>query len=424
MSFQRLSKAFGGFFGGLPRGFVPPANWVSVNSLSNLVAQDEDNIFLEDDKVYLPGAGISTPKRFVVGKNVTIASFNSGPTGNVWESNSSDDMFVGTDVGSFTLFNAPVRCPNGQLFNISGSDPSELNIVRMDGLTGHGADGSSLIAQKFGTFTDITTLSISTTAASLPIGGIGVNDGVTIGGTTLSILSIRELAMLSFSPTFVGLDLGAAVVSVAFEVQNLVNIGLGVGSIGIKGLIDSGNIAPGIRGTFQGCDFIGPVTPLSGVSESDLRLRFNNCAPVPNSTVAADSFLTVPETVDITAANTFFPIGGGNWDSTVSERITVDTNGLMTYVDPVPGFIRPSFKATIEKDGGGSDKLLVGILYKGGVLVDRDGETENNAPTSVSASGLVFATAGDTFQGGVANVDSAVTDVIVSKGNLDVINGF
>ena len=45
-------------------------NEIIINSLADFAIQDETTITLEDGKTYIRGSGLSTSKRFIVGKNV------------------------------------------------------------------------------------------------------------------------------------------------------------------------------------------------------------------------------------------------------------------------------------------------------------------------------------------------------------------
>ena len=74
---------------------------------------------------------------------------------------------------------------------------------------------------------------------------------------------------------------------------------------------------------------------------------------------------------------------------------------------------------TLEKVGGGSDKICSKIAINGTVLDKTMGCTENTAPTSVTSVGITTISTNDTLQTYVANMDST-SNVIVSEANLIV----
>ena len=126
----------------------------------------------------------------------------------------------------------------------------------------------------------------------------------------------------------------------------------------------------------------------------------------------------------ISIANVFVPMGGSNWLSDISERFSTTTSGLATYLFETQTTTLVIVSATIEKVGGGSDLLELGISENGGVpvLKTRFG-TENNRPTAVVSIGSFTSSINDTYQVFVRNVDTTA-NIIVSNCNFNIINGF
>lgn len=397
-----------------------PANEIVINKEEDFDVQDATTITLEDNKVYLPGANITTSKRFIVGKNVSIFFRNIL----LWTYTGTGDMFTGVDVETFLLFRPAFACPNAQMFNISDTTP-QTSAVLIDTQSAFSVPSSTLVAEKYGTFTDLDRVLISFSDLIGP--GVksllGMNDGITIAGSNLTILSIDRLAFLSFDASFVGLDLGSTVVTAFFGLSNFVNVGMTGGSIGISGLTNDGNIGTGVTGSIENCEFIGPITPLSGLSESDLQIEINNSSPIPNSTKTADSYLTALQLVTISSSAVFVPIAGTNWVSDVSERFSTTTAGLITYLTPVSSKGQVTIIATVEKATGGADEIQLGIAINGTVVAKTIVGTEDNSPSALTSIGIFTFEANDTIQAYVAN-DTGTADINVLRCSVNITNGF
>ena len=406
-----------------------PLSWRPINSAGDFPLQNDTSIFLEDGLTYLPGASLVTSKEFVVGKNVSIFSTN-GSRAHTWQSTTSGTMFTGVDVGVFTLRGLNPLCPNGQLYDFSDTVP-QTSVINIDSSPSSELEPGTLLAQKYGTFTDLRGLLLTFSSAT-GINSLGVNDGITLGGTQLGLLSITKFAMLSFSPTYIGLNLGNVVVDTAFEIENFVNIGLTAGSIGIKGLPGSGNVAPGLKATIAGCDFLGPITPLDGVTSSDIRLEFRNCDPIPNSTSDAFTSLSAAKTVIVGAGNqgVFFPVAGGNWVEILANHFSSDVDGIVTYLGETDVDIAPVGNTSVSKVGGGSDTISARINIDTGagfpaVPPSRTEDTTQSAgPTSVSPRDLLRISQGTRLQIWVANLTGTANITVAANAKLIITNGF
>ena len=398
-----------------------PANQIIINSVGDFAVQDGTTITLEEGKTYIRGAGISTGKRFVVGKNVTIFSPGSSEPNDVWEYTGTDNMFTGFDVEFFNAFNLAVQCPNAaQIFFFQDTSALNTSGVLLQFCIALSASPTSLAALKWGTFTNIFALIMK----SCSIGpSTGIEDGITIDGTQLNVLLIDEVSFFTSNVSYVGLALKSTVITQTLKVNTFSNFAGSGSAFGILALTNSDNIATGIVGSFTDCEFLGAITPLSGISVSDLRYEFFNCPPLENSSKAADTFLTAQETVTINTAATFVAIDGTNWSSDVDERFSVSTSGLLTYLSMVPTKSQISITATVSKGGGGADLLQLAIAINGTEVTKTIVGTQNADPTSLTSAGLFTLSENDTIQAFVAN-DSGTTNIIVDMSNVIAINGF
>lgn len=396
-----------------------PANLIVINQESDFAVQGATTINLEDGKAYQMGASMTTSKNFIVGKNVSIIGSNPSVSP-IWNYTGTEDMFNGVDCEFFNAENLSVRCENAnQIFNFS-DEVAGTTIFKLDTCIAYPKDESSIAAKKWGTFTDLQTVLIANSSC---VGGLGIDDGISMGGTHIGLLSIGKLAMLSNSATYTGLDLGNVVVTTAFELFNFVNIGLTAGSVGITGLTNSGNIGANIVSAIRDCEFIGAITPLVNISESDVRYEFINNSPIPNSSKTADAYLTAQRITPITVIGQFESIGGTDWASDILERFTVSTSGVFTYIGVTPVKVQVLVVATLEKEGGGSDLIQVTIGHNGSHLPKAIKGTDNSSPTNVTAVALLTLNTGDTIEGFVSN-ESSTANVITDDCMITIINGF
>lgn len=178
-----------------------------------------------------------------------------------------------------------------------------------------------------------------------------------------------------------------------------------VASTALSGLASSGNI--GTRGVVSKCSFNGSGAALSGIDEQDLKWDFTGNFGVARSRNAADGFLLTTETVIIGTIGQFEEVGGTSFSSSILDRFTISTSGVLTYVGIEDIEIQVSGFATVQKVGGGSD-VLVARFAKNWVspssgIAQSGGQSENATPTSIPLVALIDLTTGDTIRVIVAN---------------------
>lgn len=264
-----------------------PLIWQVINSAADFV-QDANCIYLEDNTVYIAGAPLSTGKQFKVGKNVSITAFTFGADA-MWTYTGTLDMFVSTDYASFAHRLHSVSCPNAnQIYNFSSTN-SATGTFQLDTMTYRSLTPTTKVAKKFGTFHNANAILINNSSAVLDVDGainFGVDDGITITGT-IGILSITKFAQITTDPGCKFLEYTGALIVNTYEISNMNNISTVSGPVWIEADPFSANIAAGIVGSIRDCEIIGPITPLVGVTVGDIRYRFKDCAPVRDSTIAA-----------------------------------------------------------------------------------------------------------------------------------------
>lgn len=402
-------------------------NVVVINGIGDFPNQTASIIFLEPGNTYAVGSNLVSEKRFVV-RSESAASSESFDAISVvgtsplivWAYTGTGVMFTGVDVVLFFVDNFGFRCTNAdEVFNIRDLNTLNRSSFIMSNSFGFSDGPLVKISNKFGTFINLDRIEINTCSASQ---GAGVPDGITVGGTSNNSLVIEDLNIEGLDSSGIGLDFGTTVINTESRVGNL-SLDGAVGSVGISGAAASANMAAGVIGTFQNNTFGSNMTPLSGVSESDLRLEFRTSAPVPNSSKTADSFLSASQTVTITTAGVFVAIAGTNWLSDVEERFSTTTAGLVTYLSPISTQSQVAITATVEKVGGGTDEIELVIAINGSTVAKTISGTKNKDPTSLTSIGVFTLTTNDTIQAFVANIDSTA-NIVVSRSSANIINGF
>lgn len=404
---------------------IPPDNAIVINSINDFVVQDETSIFLEDFKTYIPGADIITDKHFIVGTHVTI--FGTGPSpGPIWRYTGTGAMFRGVEFEGFTISYFSLGCENGEYFNMT-TTPSVPSGFSINFMGFYAPDDTSRNAVKFGTFHNVGVIAIRNMGLNRV--GLGIDDGITISGTTIALI-MESMSLVSLSPTFTGLDLGTSTFVGIITGSDARFIGIAPGSVGISGLPDNGNLIPGVQATFNSFSFAGAITPLVGVTELDSQWEFKNCVPVPDSTKAAFAYMTADQVVTIADIGVFVPVAGGNWVGTVENRFTCDVDGILTYVGQLPAEFAIDTGANVSKAGGGTDRVCSRINIDTGagflaVPPERNEDcTKNKDPTSINSKDLLVLNPGHRIQMWVANMDTLNAVTVGANAKMRVINGF
>jgi hypothetical protein len=310
---------------------------------------------------------------------------------------SSGIMFDVNDCGFFPeLFG--VRCPNGQV--VEFTNPS--------------ADANSLVLSNFIVF---SCDSIGTVSGSF----VCSLRTATIVSTTTSGLTFLGAANGQFNMSnTLGLDWAGSLIDLGTATFDLINIASSnrfispVGTTIISGAASSANLNSGGRALVSSNIFNGTGTALSGITTEDLSWDFKDNVfadgVTHNTRNDVDAFLTATETVTIGSIGVYVAIGGTAWSSSIGERFTVSTAGLITYIGLDQLEIEIQATATVEKVGGGADKICTKIAIDTGsglVVQDRTiGCTENSTATGVMSMGFFAVSPGDQIQLFVGNEDS------------------
>jgi len=325
---------------------------------------------------------------------------------------SSTDPLVTVDNGAFRFDDMQWDCPNGDFMDFTGNGVSTFFVWGI---------GNIISCQNVAlNITGCISSTVNRTVFLATSAG-----GFSFSGTDNGIISIKD-ATFGLSSGFLGwegnmFDLGTATFN-TIEFNNN-KIFPQTGDVFLDGATLGANLKAGGTANLTGNLFNGAgnsVVNITGQDDGWLFAGNNFNDGVRNTRTSADTFLTSSETVTISASGTYVPVEGVNWESDVANHFTEDSAGILTYTGR-PDSIGVMATATIDKVGGGSDKLCCQIaIDSGSGFVPQSKSiscTDNTTPATVVCQGLFELATGDKLQLFTANTQST-SNVIVSEANM------
>ena len=372
---------------------------VIINAVGDLPAPSGGAIQLVDNTNYVFGTDVSIGSdRLILGANNSLTANNIN--GSKLTYTGTGDMITGIDK-SFDIHDIRLDAATAtQVFNISETGGGGTKVFTMRTV----AVDNCL---KYGTFDKLISVDISDSNC------LNADDGLTVAGSAWLVFSVTKFALVSTSATFIGIDFGTSVHQ-NLELVNLVLVAP-AGGIGLKGIAASANLAANNLANVVASSFLGGMTtPLSGITTSDIRWEFKGNAGVEDSTKAADTYLSALQLVTIGTQSVFTPIGGTQFLSAVSDRFTVSTAGIITYISEQDACFIVTTTATLDKVAGGSDVLAMRVAKNGTTEAKSQTQTQSADPTAVVSHAILELTKNDTISAEVANNSST--------GNLNVVD--
>jgi hypothetical protein len=287
-------------------------NVVIINSESDFPTQDATTITCDANTKFFIGAAFTTSKVFVMLAGSSIESI--GPFSLTITYSGTGTMFTSSTT-AWSISRIRINCSLGTIFNITGPFIFLMNDIQV------------LACANIGTFTASgaqNTIVINNSAV-LAVS----NQGITLFGA-FGTLAIGSFFATSTLASNVMIDLGTATFR-NMELSNLEFSGI-AGSVGLKGLASSANIAAGAIAGVSDCNMTNDaMVSLSGITNKDIRFSFSKNGGIPDTIEDALVSLTnnATETV-ITTINTPVKLTG----IFVVEReshFTSDTTGKMIY---------------------------------------------------------------------------------------------
>jgi len=255
--------------------------------------------------------------------------------------------------------------------------------------------------------------------------GLGLEDGISISSTIGTVI-LDLCGFITNSATFIGLDLGSAVVQVKYMADGCLWVGGTAGAVAFSGLTGSANFAANVLGIIKDNVFGGAIfaAPLNNLSASDIRLDITNSPPIINSETESFIWMDALEEVTISAIGTFVPIAGGNWQGKVNELFSSDSDGIVTYLGETSIRLPISSAASVVKTTGGTDAIATRLNFDTGsgfpamtvantLNVETQGTTENSTPTNCVSGDKRIIDTGDKYQLWLANL-STISNIDVA----------
>jgi len=324
---------------------------IFVGAEADFPTQDATTITLDAGTPYVLTAPITTAKRFIVERETLL----TGRTlyGNLLTYTGTNAMFTVTD-GSFQFDNLLVTCPTAKLFdvNYAASGGGQVVLSRF----------RTLACAQYGTFNNTSAILINIA------GAFDCDQGIVLSGSGGLILALSQFNMISTSPTFKGLDLGATSWAIAIELSNFVTQGPS-GAFGISGLASSGNLAANRLAMVSVSEAVGGLTPLENITVDDVRWLFKDNTGYQNTfrdaliyfrSNSTDTVITTAST-PVLVAGTWIEERSSQFTTTAAGRITF--NAELTQVFPVD----VSF-GLVAATGGAGINIRVYIAVNGSII--------------------------------------------------------
>ena len=379
-----------------------PINRKYINSSSDLddiVAPISGVYNLPGDTEYFIAGSTSFDNRFDL-SNGNIVIRGNIPTSSVTYTGIGD-MFTGGDVGLALISGLTLSQPNASsgdaIFNFSDSAPA--SVVNLDNIRVASCDTlakyQNLVAITFNFF-----------------GVFSANQGILAQSTGTGVLSIGEVFIATTNASFIGVDLGTNVFN-GVDCMNLQIIGV-AGSVGIKGLANSGNMLAGQIATVQSCEFIGGMTPLDTIASTDFRFSFQGNSGIPDTNPDGLLSLTANATdTEISAVDTPTLIAG-TWVVEGVSHFTGDANGRLTYIGERDLIAPIDVVLDFEPVSGTNKDLRVCVAINGSPVAAtcRLSRVDSGNPQSVASVWQYTFTNGDYLEAFVENASDAV-DILV-----------
>jgi hypothetical protein len=333
---------------------------VFINEESDFPAAVAGVITLLANTVYVIASAVTTANRFVFNNNSTIYGYSL--LGPMLTYSGTGTAFTSIDktIGVSDLL---MTAPNGKVFDCSSTGFNLMSIRNLN----------ILKCADVGSFSGLLFIAMNNIVCQ------DAEKGMDFSGAMWSLISIIDPGFISTSASFIGIDLGTAVAD-NIDIKGG-QITAPAGAIGIKGAAANANLTATGRGNISNMNFVGDLTPLSGIVISDdVQWESQENQGIVDTHPDSLSHNTAGVTVTISGVNTPTLIAG-TWVDDLSQHFTVSGSGRVTY-NGVENMSAPvSLSVTADPVSGSAKDFRVYIAVNG---------------TEVTASGVpARASAGD-----------------------------
>jgi len=313
-------------------------------------------------------------------------------------------MFTGSDV-SFIIKDIQISHPSAQGFNFTDTVGNVFLYINTNVRTVSGT--------KYGTFNNMQTVFITGSSS------LDMDDGVTFTGANQTVCSFNQFFMQSTSASFIGADLGTSI-ALTWEFTDLILVAP-AGAIGIKGAASSANVTANAVATVTGGNFAGIATPLNGITNEDIRWRFQDNSGIRDTIIDALLSLTANATATTIGTISTPVLVAGTWVVEDTSLMTGTTAGRVTFNAELTRRLPVLIVADVEP-ASGTNNLIKLYLAKNGTIITASGrqvKADAANPLNVAVSWQLDLTTNDYLELYVEN-NTGTTSILVSGAVLRV----
>ncbi len=346
-------------------GVLGLSGGVFVAQLSDFPAPVSGVITLASNTLYTITSIIDIGANTIAyGGNSELRGLNSSISG---ISSTSVNPLIACDNQLMRISMITLTNPGGDLFDFTGSASASFIMSQV----------VSFSYQNIGTFHNTGSGTMNTCAF---FGGV---NGILFTGTGAGQWIIQATGFSGFSGK--ALDFGAAVFQ-TISIATTAFTGLG-GSTSITGLAASGNIST--RASIGGCTFNGAGTPLSGISNDDIKYTFVGNFGVQDT--KEDALISLNDNATETVITTIDTpvLTAGTWVVERESFFTCTTGGRCTYVGEKDLVVPVDISATIASASGTNKDIHV-YLALNGTVIPNSGKQARVSSTDSANIGIVW----------------------------------
>ena len=262
----------------------------------------------------------------------------------------------------------------------------------------------------WGKFTDLLIVQ------SINSNGRNCTTGVQLFGSN-TIVSLSKFAFISTSATFVAVDMGTSI-SFITELDDLF-VTAPVGAVGVSGLASSANIPANRLARVNGCEFLGGMTDLSGITVDDLRWVFSANTPTQDTLRDCLIYSASTLTTTIAVAETYVKLNA-TWSTDSLSGFTADATGRVTWTGERIIKVPVDLSVSIAPASGTGKTLRTRIAVNGTTLPNstRTTVTDNGDASSLTTPWQLSLNQGDYIEAFVTSSDA--TNIECTGGILRV----
>lgn len=385
-------------------GEIPDTKTVYVNSTDDLPEIVSDLYDCEEDTTYIISNNVEVANGFRLKSGTSITGTST--IGPLLTYTGTDVMFVASEV-TCLLQNLHYKCANGTAFDISDTSNTEIFSI---------INCQCEEAKYFGEFDSLFAINFANSNCLN-----NTETGPVLSGTGWGLISMDRFGLFTSNASYVGVDLGTCE-SDGIELSDLFASGP-AGAVAITGAASSANITSGNFGAIEDCNFVGDITPISGIDViNDIRWNSNSNDTIPDSRTGALM------SIESNATGTVITVAGtpvkmaGTWVDEGSSLFTVDATGKMTYTGEKDDSLNIDASVTVLAASGGEKAASAYLAINGSVVTatKKSGTVSDVDPASISMFWRHTFSQGDYVEIYLANEDNTIN--LIGEGGIGRIS--